>query len=303
MIQNDGLNKIPYHTAFVVNPTAGEGKAGRIWLKIESLLKQTGQQYRAYITRTAGDGAGLAARAVEDGAELIVAVGGDGTLREVVNGLDLQKNVFGIIPAGTGNGFIRSCSIPLNWRKALEGLSLWSPRRIDLGLANDRYFLNMVGLGLDAAVAEKAGTMHRYLKGYSAYAAAIIDQVCTFKRFCCKAWCNDLFIQDNQTLLAVVANGPYYGGILKIAPHACIDDGQLELCLIRNRSIPELVSLGARILIRQHIDSRAIIKLSGHDIKLQALQRVLMHIDGDVFDASSVEITLKPGALRLLAPP
>jgi len=303
MIQNGELNKIPYHTAFVVNPTAGEGKGGRIWLKIESLLKQRGQQYRAYITRNAGDGTGLAARAVEDGAELVVAVGGDGTLRKVVNGLDLQNNVFGIIPAGTGNGFIRSCRIPLNWRKALEGLSTWNPRCIDLGLANDSYFLNMIGLGFDAAVAEKAGNMHRYLKGYAAYAAAIIDQVSTFNRFCCKAWCNDLFMQDNQTLLAVVANGSYYGGILKIAPHACIDDGQLELCLIRNRSIPELVSLGARILIRKHIDSRAVIKLSGHDIKLQALQRVLMHIDGDVFDASSVEITLKPGALRLLAPP
>lgn len=80
---------IPYHTAFVVNPTAGGGKAQRIWLKLEKHLNQTGQLYRSYLTRQTGDGTVLAARAFKEGAKLAVAVGGDGTLKEVLSGINL----------------------------------------------------------------------------------------------------------------------------------------------------------------------------------------------------------------------
>ncbi len=302
MIRTGEQKTIPYQTAFVINPAAGGGKAGRVWLKIESLLKQTGQQYRAYFTRFAGEGSGLAARGVLDGAELVVAVGGDGTLREVINGLDLNDNIFGVIPAGTGNGFIRSCGIPIHWHKALQGLAEWNPRQIDIGTVNGTYFLNVVGMGFDAAVARAAAAKYNKLSGYLAYLAAFLDQIALFKRFCCRVKCNGLYFEDNQTLLAVVANGSYYGGKLCIAPQAVIDDGYLDLCLIRKRNIPELAALGARVALKKHIESRALIKFKGQNICLEDAQRVPVHIDGDVVELPALEICVKPGALHILAP-
>ena len=302
MNQINRVYKIPYHTAFVVNPTAGNGRARRIWFKIESLLEKRGQHYRVYFTRKTGEGTDLAALAVSDEAELVVAVGGDGTLREVINGINLEKNILGIIPAGTGNGFIRSCGIPLNWYRALQGLASWYPRRVDLGLVNGVYFLNVVGIGFDAAVAKTAAKKNSYLKGYPAYAAAVLSQIISFKRFSCKIRCNGLCYEDDQTLLAVAANGSYYGGRLCIVPRANIDDGLLDLCLVKKRSISNLIDLGLKVIFRRHLDSSDVVKFAGSDIYMKAVQKVPVHIDGDLFDLPEVNITTKPGILRVLAP-
>ncbi len=294
--------KIPQRTAFVINPVAGSGKAGRIWLKIESALKKSGQQYRAYFTEKAGGGTGLAAHAVSEGAELIVAVGGDGTLREVVNGLDLSRTILGVIPAGTGNGFVRSCGIPLHWSRALKGLSTWKPQPVDLGLISDDYFLNVVGFGFDAAVAAAANTKYDRFNGYFPYLLAFIDQLAELKRFYCKARCDNLYFEDRHTVVALVANGSFYGGKLCIAPRASIDDGHLDLLLFRRRSIPELFNLGFRVIFRQHYKSGAVLEQRGRKIYLEVPQDIPAHIDGDIVNISSAEIKIRPSALRILAP-
>lgn len=293
---------IPYNTAFVVNPTAGDGKAGRIWTKLEEVLHQTGQPYRVYFTRKAGDGTGLAARASDQGAELIAAVGGDGTLKEVLNGIDLEKNIFGMIPAGTGNGFVRSLSIPLKWEKALQGLSRWEPRRIDIGRANNDLFLNSAGVGLDGAVARAASAKYKGLKGYPAYAFALFDQAAAFSRFQCKVKCNGLYFEDDRALVVLVANGRYYGGKLCIAPHASLDDGYLDLILIKKRSIPDLLVTGARVAVRKHLSSKDIIEMQGQTFEIETSRKVPLQIDGDVTFAASLKVQALPSALRVLAP-
>ncbi|NLA05835.1 MAG: acylglycerol kinase family protein, partial [Firmicutes bacterium] len=107
---------LPFKTVFIINPTAGRGRAARVWRRLELLLHDARQHFHAYYTRCRNDATAIAEKARALGAELIVGVGGDGTLLEVVNGLDLKKNIFGIIPAGTGNGFYRSLKIPGNQR-------------------------------------------------------------------------------------------------------------------------------------------------------------------------------------------
>ncbi len=293
---------IPYNTAFVVNPIAGDGKAGRIWPKLEEMLQQSGQSYRVYFTRNAGDGTGLAARASDQGAELVVAVGGDGTLKEVLNGIDLERNIFGMIPAGTGNGFIRSLSIPLKWEKAFQGLARWEPRRIDIGRANNVLFLNSAGVGLDGAVASAASAKYKSLKGYLAYAFALVDQAVAFNRFQCKVKCNGLYFEDHRSLVVLVANGRYYGGKLCIAPQASLDDGYLDLVLIKKRSIPDLLVTGARVAVRKHLSSKAIIKMQGQTFDIETSREVPLQIDGDVISTASVKVETLSSALKVLAP-
>ncbi|MBM4235250.1 MAG: diacylglycerol kinase family lipid kinase [Firmicutes bacterium] len=299
---NRKLN-IPYKTAFVVNPTSGAGHAGKTWPQIAAVLDQSGQQYKVYFTHSSGDGKTLAAKAVKEGAELVVAVGGDGTLFEVVNGINPDQTVFAVIPLGTGNGFRRSCALPGHWQAALLGLGSWQPRRIDLGMINGTYFLNVAGIGFDAAVAEMASEKYKIIKGYTAYVVAFFDELTHFDHFNTRIKCDQWEIDQPDTLLVLVANGSYYGGGFTIAPQAEIDDGQLDLIIIRKLNNPETTLLAFQAMVGKHLDHSAVITTKIDRFTVEADHQVPMHIDGEVIGKLPVEIGIKPGALQIIAPP
>ncbi len=296
------VQTIPYKTAFVVNPASGNGDAAKIWRKVASELEQNGQEYRAFYTRFPGEGTTLTEQAAREGAELVVAVGGDGTLGEVVNGLDLNKNILGLIPAGTGNGFRRSCEIPRQWRQALHGLAAWPPRRIDLGVINKRLFLNVAGVGLDAAVAQKATGKYRNMKGYLPFAIAFIEEYITFKPFHARVEGENLRLEEKETLAVVAANGTHYAGKFSIAPQALIDDGMLDLCLVKKTGPFELINLGARVPLKKHEQSPAYITARTTECRIDTDRDLPVHVDGDVIGSLPADIGIKPGALRILAP-
>jgi diacylglycerol kinase (ATP) len=294
---------LPYNTAFVVNPAAGGGHAGRVWPHIAHILDQSGQPFQAYFTNAQGTGPALAARAVREGAELVVAIGGDGTLREVVNGIDLDKTLFGIIPLGTGNGFRRSCGISGNWEQALQGLAEWAPRRIDVGEVNGSYFLNVVGIGFDAAVAEMAADKYSKIKGYGAYLAAFFEELMTFDYFCAQVESPGLKIREEHALLALVANGTYYGGSFAIAPQAIINDGKLDLLVVRKRNNPETTLLAVKVLAGTHIEDSGVLTHRCTKFEINAEHHVPVHIDGEVIGSLPAKISILPAALQIIAPP
>jgi diacylglycerol kinase (ATP) len=303
MDYTDRKLNIPYKTAFIVNPTSGSGHAGKTWPQIAKLLDQSGQHYKVYFTRGSGDGKTLAAKAVKEGAELVVAVGGDGTLFEVVNGIDPDQTVFAVIPLGTGNGFRRSCDLPGQWQAVLQGFSSWQPRRIDLGLINGSFFLNVAGIGFDAAVAVMASEKYKVIKGYPAYVVAFFDELTHFEHFRTRIEYAKWEIEQQNTLLVVVANGPYYGGGFTIAPQAAIDDGKLDLIIIRKLTTPETTLLAFQAMVGKHLDNSAVIATKIDRFRVEADHQVPVHIDGEVIGKLPVEIGIKPGALQILAPP
>lgn len=293
---------IPYKTAFVVNPAAGQGQAHKIWGQIASALRQSGQEYSLYLTAKRGDGTRLAKEAARAGAELIVGVGGDGTLNEIVNGMNIADNILGIIPTGTGNGFRRSCSIPGNWQAALSGLSQWKPRCIDLGRVNDHYFLNVVGIGFDAAVEELASGKYHNLKGYLSYIPAFIEELATFKNFPANLRLEHAVYQEDKLLLLVINNGAYYGGSMCIAPQASVDDGKLDLTMVRSIGARETTILAARALLRKKLSHKAISKETVHSVRIESDETVPIHIDGELHGELPVTIKLKASALKIMAP-
>jgi YegS/Rv2252/BmrU family lipid kinase len=294
--------KFPYRTAFIINPTGGGGHAGKVWPKIARLLDKSGQTYSAYLTREQGDGTWLAAKAAKEGAELVVAVGGDGTISEVLNGIELKKTILGIIPLGTGNGFRHSTAIPGQWEEALYGLSSWSPRLVDVGRVNKSLFLNVVGVGFDAAVEQLASGKYHSLKGFLAYIPAFIEELASFKHFKASLNYNKHEQLINDALLVLISNGAYYGGQMSIAPQASIDDGELDLTLIRNIQPTETAVLAAQALLKRPFthDSVSLEKLT--KIVITAEDDVPIHIDGEVVGSQSIEIEIIPKALKLLAP-
>ncbi len=296
------VKAIPYKTAFVVNPAGGGGKSGRTWPHIAQHLDHCGQSYKAYFTETRGDGTRLAEKAVAAGAELVVAVGGDGTVREVINGINVNKNILGILPLGTGNGFRRSCHIPGRWETALKGLSQWSPRLVDIGEVNGTLFLNVVGIGFDAAVEKRASGKYRDLKGYLAYVAAFFKELATFRGFQAFVEFNGTIYRESNTLLVVVANGSYYGGNMCIAPQASIEDGYLDMSLIKKMKAAETIFLAFRVLLKKQLKHDSVIIRKTREIYINAESAVPAHIDGEVIGKLPMTIKIKPGSLKVLAP-
>lgn len=294
---------LPFQTAFIVNPGAGGGRAERIWRSLEPLLRSAGQPCRAYCTTRPGDAGTIAEKVRSKGAELIVAVGGDGTLLEVVNGLDLKKNILGIIPAGTGNGFRRSLGIPGNCRKALLAMSCWEPQPIDIGIFNGIRYLNMAGFGFDAAIARFAKDGGGRLPGYAAYVKGFFSELPGFRGFSVRIEKDGGFIEEAQTLMVVVANGRYYGGKLCIAPHARLSDGELNLLLVRRVNSASTISLAARAFMKKHLGHSSVYTVPCRELTINAADGVPVHIDGELLGSLPAKIGVLPGALQVLAPP
>ncbi len=296
---------IPFQTVFIVNPEAGGGRALRVWRKLEPLLRDTGRPYRVHYTRHRGDATNIAEKMRSNGAELIVGVGGDGTLLEVVNGLDLKKNILGIIPAGTGNGFRRSLKIPGNYRKAFLGMPGWEPRRVDIGTFNGIRFLNQAGFGFDAVLTEYVKAEDQKLPGYSAYVAGFLKGVGKFKGF--QMQVEDMedgrTITAEKTFIALVANGPYYGGQLCVAPQADIADGRLNLILIQRMNFAETTVIALRAFLKNHLTHRAVYTAPCREIMLSTAEEVPVQIDGELLGSLPAKIHIHPGALNVLAPP
>lgn len=293
---------IPYKTAFVVNPAAGQGQALKVWHRIALDLKHSGQSYSLYLTEKRGDGTKLAQEASGSGAELIVGVGGDGTLNEIVNGLNISDDILGIIPTGTGNGFRRSCAIPGSWQEALSGLTKWKPRQVDIGMVNDRYFLNVVGVGFDAAVEDLASGKYQNLKGYLSYIPAFIEEIATFKYFPASISFGQNSFQEDELLLVAINNGAYYGATMCIAPQASIDDGKLDLTIVNKVGAREAAILTARALLKKPLYHEAICKETVSQIEVDSVEAVPVHCDGELIGQLPIIIELKASALKIIAP-
>lgn len=222
---------------------------------------------------------------------------------EIVNGLDFQKNLLGIIPGGTGNGFRRSLKIPANPARALLGLFHWKPRRIDLGVFNGRYFLNVAGFGFDAAVTRLATVDNRFLRGYPAYVSAFLAKLATFKSFSAVLTCDGVKTREDKVLMAVISNGRFYGGQLCIAPRARVDDGKLDLCLIRKTGYAQTIALAVRAFFRSHLGHPAIYAAQCTAVEIETDLVVPVHIDGDIIGSLPAAVGVKPGLLSVIAPP
>ncbi len=231
-----------------------------------------------------------------------MGVGGDGTLLEVVNGLDFKKNIFGIIPAGTGNGFRRSVNIPGNCYQAFLGLSRWTPQRIDLGRINGIYFLNVTGFGYDAAVSKQATVDNKVLSGYPAFVSAAFAKLATFGSFPATVNHDDHTIEEEKTFLTAISNGRYYGGQLCIAPQARLNDGKLNLLLVRKMDPVTTTALGLKAFFKKHLGHKGLYSATCEEITVYADESVPVHIDGEILGSLPAKITVAPGALQIMAP-
>ncbi len=286
--------------AFIVNPLAGRGKAGTIWEELEPRLK-VDRPYSVYYTEKAGDAVRLARLAQEDGANVLVSVGGDGTVHEIVNGMDLKRGTLGMIPAGTGNDFCRSLNYSPDPFEIADNLLNWESRRVDLGKIGERYFVNMIGVGFDAQVACDVNRKFKRLTGLSAYMAGILKNLVTYRNAPLELE-YDSHRWSGKSLLIAVGNGRYYAGGLHILPPAEPDDRWFHICLVKDIGKFETLRVLPSAISGRHTRHRDVVILKARRINVQSPVPLMIQADGEILGTLPLTIEVRPRALAVLAP-
>ena len=292
---------------FIINPSAGQGKYKRTIQAIHKTLSDSGLQYEINILQYRGETIPLARKAAERHS-VVVASGGDGTINEVLNGIVGTQAIFGIIPAGTGNGLARDLGLPLRPEKACQVLVEGNIREIDVGRVNDRYYLGTAGVGFDALIANAviANAVSRKLGPLRGMWLYFFAGIVMFYKF--TPHLINLNIDSNivtvSPLLVAITNTRRYGGKALIAPYAKPDDGLLDVCVIQNMSDFKLLRHLPKLFTGNHTRLAEVAMYRGREIAVESPEPIPVHVDGEAIGYfSSVKFTIIPKAIRILVPP
>jgi len=231
----------------------------------------------------------------------VVAVGGDGTVNEVARALAGTPAALGLIPAGSGNGLARHLGLHGSWNHAFAALQRGQTRPIDVGFANGYAFLNVAGLGFEAELADRFNRARR--RGLLAYAFLTLRALPSAHPLTGRIHAGDTTHPFTASTLAV-ANASQYGGGIRIAPRARVDDGRLDLCALPPLGWANFLPLTWR-LSRGSIDAApGVLQLQAPAFTVDLPGPARLHTDGEVHPVGTrVEFTLKPGHLRVVCPP
>ncbi len=287
----------------IVNLIAGQGRCKQIFPSVQRQLDKDHIDYDLHYTNEPEEATDVARMGIESGFTHIVAVGGDGTVNEVANGVVGSNAILAVIPAGTGNDFIRMTNIPQDHRQAAHLLTDGRERMIDMGqVVGSRYFVNGLGIGIDAQVAQDVLKMDR-LRGTFAYLYAAIKEVFRFKSFPVEL-AGSNWHEEKHCISLGFANGKYCGGGFKLAPLAEIDDGKIDVAAVGD--FPKL----ERLIRLPQARKGEHLKLAGvsyhQDVKITVSSQVklIAHIDGEPYKLPSQDFSVQvvPNSLRVLVP-
>ncbi|TBH21208.1 diacylglycerol/lipid kinase family protein [Thermus thermamylovorans] len=282
----------------IVNPAAGRGKVGRLSGAILKAARERGA--KAFLTEGPGHATELAAQAPE-GAR-VVAVGGDGTVHEVLQGLAGTGKVLGVVPIGSGNDFARMLGLKgLPWPEALERALFAPEEAIDLGLVNGEAFGASLGIGFDALVAKRALSAPPFLRGMPRYLYALFGVLKDLRLPEGRVRVDGEEVYRGPLLLLAAMNGPMYGGGIPIAPMAEPQDGLLSVVLARSFTRPGVVLILPRLLLGRHLAHPQVAAFAGREVVLEFPHPVPAHADGELLPESArYRAEVRPLGLRVV---
>lgn len=286
--------------SLIINPIAGERNNLKLAEKIAHRLEKSGWEVRQLPTKYAGHARSLIEEEVNRGSRLIASMGGDGTINEVASSLVNTDITMGIIPCGSGNGLARMIGLSGNTSRVLHYFEKGEMSAIDVGVMDEHYFFCTCGFGFDAMVAHSfSGSKERGLK---TYIESTIQKAIEFKGVYAE------FLLDGKAfsgefMLVAIANANQYGNNAFIAPDAQLDDGWLDVTVIRK--FPKILAGAvATALFAKQIDQfRFVETYRVKEVEITQLSQLLFHRDGDHFRVElPVQIKIMPKALKLLRP-
>jgi len=290
---------VPREIALLTNPTAGKGKGAAARVAALPRLREAGFVVRDLAGSNADEALDLARAAVADGVWAVVVCGGDGMVHLGVQAVAGTGTHLGLIPAGTGNDVARYLDLP---RKdpgaAADRVIASTPRRIDLARAGSRWFVTVLAAGFDAVVNERANLM-RWPKGQMRYNLATLAELRTFEPIPYVIELDGTTMRLDAMLVAV-GNGPSFGGGLRITEGALLDDGLLDVVVIKPMSKANLVRTYPKLFKGTHVSHP---QYEHHRVSsvTVAAPGIVTYADGERFGALPLTIECDPGALSILA--
>lgn len=302
----------------IVNPVADRGRASRVVPRLEAAFRAAGARFEIALTGGPGDAARLAERAAREGWGAVVAVGGDGAVHEVANGLLRAAGAgptvpMGVVAVGSGNDFVKALGLPRrDPAAAVAGLVGAGPRAVDVGRVSrsvgpdgplpEWFFTNGVGLGFDAQVAREARGVRR-LRGMAIYAWALARTLRRLGAPRIRVVVDGREVADRPLVLATVANGPCHGGAFWLCPGAAVDDGLLDVLVADARSPGEVLRLVPSVMRGTHLSRPGVELHRARTVELRSDEALPVHADGEIVAEWVRELSIEvlPGRLRVLA--
>jgi diacylglycerol kinase (ATP) len=305
----------PQAPLFIVNPIAGSGRAHSIVPRIEAWLAERGIGAKLLETREPGHAERLAAAATDLGHDRVIAVGGDGTIQEVINGLlasgvgtDGGPPAMGVIPSGRGNDLARSVHLPIDPMACLPIALGETMHPFDVGLAtssdgSQRHFGAAGGVGFDAAVAYTMAVHRRFwMRGEAGYFLGTLNELRRYRNSALQVTLvgdGEDRVVDQRFLFIAFANGPYYGGGMQICPDARTDDGWLDVCLVGDLSRLAALRELPGIYQAKHLRNPKVEIVNARSLRIDGDTATRVHLDGEPFGSVPVDVTLLPGAVSV----
>ncbi len=299
---------------FILNPTAGQQRSIELKEQLEKKFEESGMSDSCIFSFTERPlhATELARNFAEEYGDdaIIFACGGDGTINEVVNGLAGSASILSVIPAGTGNDFIKSVFSTTKASEVIDSLFSFRTKKIDIADLDGRFFVNVASLGFDTVVGDTAKRMvskARFLGG-SSYFLAIF--VCLFGRNYSKAKLSFRCVDDKgeeyevsrnaEYVLAALGNGGYYGGLFHPCPDAKLDDGLLDVCIVDRISIPRILSMIPKYIKGSHTKDRSVNIYKAKSGYMEGDgEKLLVNCDGESFTSDTINFRIIPGAITV----
>jgi len=290
------MKKIVYT---IINPVSGTGSKAKIK---ELLLGLNSENYEVtlFLTEYSGHAAEIAQKAVEDKIDIIIAVGGDGTVNEVAGALVGSNVALGIIPTGSGNGLARHLGIPINEKKAVDIIKKGTVERIDYGKANGRMFFCTCGVGYDALVSEKV--LNKKSRGKLMYAGDMLTTYVNYKPEHYKIICAESTF-EGEAFVITFANASQYGYNAYIAPNATLLDGKMNISILKPISFVDVPEIGMQMFLKHIADNKNFKEIVTSRATIIRDKEGVMHLDGNaIYEAREIEVEIIPCGLSVIVP-
>ncbi len=286
-----------FRTQVIVNPESNQGRTRKRWKDIKEAIRGFIQEFRYEFTEKPLQAIEITQQAIRSGHELIIGVGGDGTMNEIANGFfDSQRIInpettLGILPSGTGSDLSKSLKIPAGIKGALKVITQGSAVQIDVGRVTfrtsagtdtERFFLNVADFGVGGEVVKEVNR-RRLERKASSYVRCLVKTMMHYKSKNIRIRVDGRDLPEGEYLIGAVANGRIFGKGMKFAPHALLDDGEFDVILVKNMSFGEFCRHGWKIFFGKHLSHPKIRFIRGRYV--EALSRdkedVLIELDGE----------------------
>jgi len=286
---------------FIVNPIAGAGLSSKLFSETETLLRSKDIAYRAIYTEYPGHAKTLTKDAIAAGETVIVAVGGDGTFREVAETACGAGVTVGLLPFGTGNDLARALKVPSGVAAATEVLLKGHTRKMDAGRINDSIFFNAAGLGFDVDVLINMERLKTKYTGMLPYLLGVFKALLHLKKVALTYEIDGQAATMRATIF-VVANGTHFGGGMHVAPGADPFDGMFDVCAVDSVSVPRFLALLPSFVKGRHGKLKPVRHFPARELTITTETPCVVQLDGELLEKTPAKFSVLHEALSVIVP-